>query len=267
MIGPLEAVQPPRRVSGTVPSQVIEVDEIRPLARPEALAVAGQEYERYLDQLRSLSEGDWQRDTGCPPWTVQDMAAHVLGQTESVVSIRETAHQQRAAKRERGFRLDGVNAIQIRERAGLTPGEIIERLSSAAPASIRARRRQPGLIRRIRISVEPKRGMSERWSFAYLMDVIYTRDTWMHRMDTARAVGADVALTPEHDGRIVADVVADWARRHGRPFELELAGPAGGSYRSGISGERLNLDAVEFCRRLSGRDGGGEGLLATFTPF
>jgi uncharacterized protein (TIGR03083 family) len=248
-------------------SHVIDVDQIKPLARPEALAVAGEEYARYLDQLRSLADRDWQRETECPPWTVQDMAAHVLGQTESVASIRETAHQQRAAKRERGFRLDGVNAIQVRERAGLAPGEIIGRLSAAAPASIRARRRHPGLMRRIRISAEPQKGMSERWSFAYLMDVIYTRDTWMHRMDTARAADVEAALTPEHDGRIVADVVADWARRHGRPFELELAGPAGGSYRSGTSGERLKLDAVEFCRRLSGRDAGGEGLLATFTPF
>lgn len=250
-----------------MPSQVIDVDEIRPIARPEALAVAGQEYERYLDLLRSLSERDWQRETECPPWTVQDMAAHVLGQTESIASIREAAHQQRAAKREGGFRLDGVNAIQIRERAGLEPGDIIGRLSSAAPASIRARRRHPGLMRRIRISAEPTMGMSERWSFAYLMDVIYTRDTWMHRMDTARAADAEAVLTPEHDGRIVADVVADWARRHGKPFELVLAGPSGGSYRSGTSGERLNLDAVEFCRQLSGRGGGGEGLLATFTPF
>jgi uncharacterized protein (TIGR03083 family) len=248
-------------------NHVIGVDQIRPLARPEALAVAAQEYERYLDQLRSLSDRDWQRETECRPWTVQDMAAHVLGQTESVASIRETAHQQRAAKRKGGFRLDVVNAIQIRERAGLSPGEIIERLRAAATASVHARRRHPGLMRRIHISAEPQEGVRERWSFAYLMDVIYTRDTWMHRMDTARAVDTEAALTPEHDGRIVADVVADWARRHGRPFELVLEGPAGGSYRSGTSGERLNLDAVEFCRRLSGRDGGEEGLLATFTPF
>ena len=74
-------------------------------------------------------------------------------------------------------------------------------------------------------------------------------------------------LTPEHDGRIVADVVADWARRHGEPFELVLEGPAGGSYRSGTSGERLSLEAVELCRLLSARDGGGQRLLATFTPF
>jgi uncharacterized protein (TIGR03083 family) len=250
-----------------VPSHVIDVDGIRPLARPEALAVAGQEYERYLDLLRSLSDRDWRCETECPPWTVQDMAAHVLGQTESIGSIREAAHQQRAAAREGGFRLDRVNAIQIRERAGLAPGEIIERLSAAAAASIRARRRLPGLVRRIRIAAEPREGVRERWSFAYLMGVIYTRDTWMHRMDTARAVDAKAVLTPAHDGRIVADIVADWARRHGEPFELVLAGPAGGSYRSGTSGKRLNLEAVEFCRLLSGRDGGGDDLLATFTPF
>lgn len=250
-----------------MPSQVLDVDEIRPLARPEALAVARQEYERYLDQLRSLSDRDWQRETECSPWTVKDMAAHVLGQTESVASIREAAHQQRAAKPEGGFRLDEVNAIQIRERVDLAPGEITERLSAAAAASVRARRRHPGLMRRIRISAEPQVGLRERWSFAYLMDVIYSRDTWMHRMDTARAVDTEAVLTPEHDGRIVADVVADWARRHGKPFELVLAGPAGGSYRSGTSGERLNLEAVEFCRLLSGRGGGGEELLGTFTPF
>jgi uncharacterized protein (TIGR03083 family) len=250
-----------------MPSHAIDVDEIRPLARPEALVVAGQEYERYLDLLRSLSDRDWRRETECAPWTVQDMAAHVLGQTEAAASIREAAHQQRASAREGGFRLDGVNAIQIRERAGLAPGEIIERLSAAAVASIRARRRLPGLARRIRISVEAREGMRERWPFAYLMDVIYTRDTWMHRMDTARAVDIVAVVTPEHDGRIVGDVVADWARRHGKSFELVLAGPAGGRYRSGTSDQPLDFEAVEFCRLLSGRDGGGDGLLATFTPF
>ena len=247
-----------------MPSQVTEVDDIRPLERPEALDVARQEYERYLDQLRSLSDQDWLRETDCPPWTVQEMAAHVLGQTEFIASIRQAVHQRRASARQPGIRQDAVNEVQIRERAGLTPMEIIQRLSVAAGASIRARRRLPRLVRRIRISPEPS--TSERWTFAYLFDVIYTRDTWMHRIDTARAVGATLVLTPEHDGRIVEDIVADWARRLGKPFELVLSGPAGASYLSGSLGERLDLDAVEFCRLLSGR-GGGEGLLGTLAPF
>jgi hypothetical protein len=73
-------------------------------------------------------------------------------------------------------------------------------------------------------------------------------------------------LTPEHDGRLVADVVADWARRHGQPFTLRLDGPAGGSFTAGPGGPEIRLDAVQFCRILSGRDA-ADGLLATRVPF
>ena len=41
-----------------------------------------------------------------------------------------------------------------------------------------------------------------------------------------RAAGVPPELTPEHDGRIVADVVAEWSRRHGQPYVLTLTGPA-----------------------------------------
>jgi hypothetical protein len=75
-----------------------------------------------------------------------------------------------------------------------------------------------------------------------------------------------MVLTYEHDGRIVADVVADWARRHGRPFTPRLDGPAGGAFTGGQDGPDIRLDAVEFCRILSGRSS-ADGLLATFVPF
>ena len=80
------------------------------------------------------------------------------------------------------------------------------------------------------------------------------------------ATGRDVDLTPQHDGRIVADVVAEWARRHGQPFTLTLTGPAGGTFQAGQDGPELTLDAVEFCRILSGR-ASGDGLLSTAVPF
>jgi len=88
----------------------------------------------------------------------------------------------------------------------------------------------------------------------------------MHRVDASRATGRDMVLSADHDGRIVADVVDEWARRHGRSFSLELTGPAGGQFRAGESGEPLVLDAVDFCRILCGR-ASGEGLLATIVPF
>lgn len=103
-------------------------------------------------------------------------------------------------------------------------------------------------------------------SLGYLMDRIYTRDAWMHRIDIARAVGRPAVLTPDHDGRIVADVVCEWARAHGKPFTLELTGPAGGRWSSGQGTDTLTVDAVEFCRTLAGR-APGHALLAYPVPF
>jgi len=54
--------------------------------------------------------------------------------------------------------------------------------------------------------------------------------------------------------------------RHGQPFTLTLSGAAGDRFTSGIGGPELELDAVEFCRILSGR-APGSGLLSTRVPF
>lgn len=98
------------------------------------------------------------------------------------------------------------------------------------------------------------------------MDRIYTRDAWMHRVDIARTTGRPLLLTADHDSRIVADVVEEWARAHGRPYSLVLTGPAGGSWAEGTGGGAISMDAVEFCRVMSGRET-GSGLLSTTVPF
>lgn len=110
-------------------------------------------------------------------------------------------------------------------------------------------------------------GEVETWRTGCLLDTILTRDPWMHRVDIARATGRDLVLTADHDGRIIADVVAERARRHGRPVTLTLTGPAGGEFVAGDgSGERISIDAIEFCRILSGR-ASGDGLLTQEVPF
>jgi hypothetical protein len=105
-----------------------------------------------------------------------------------------------------------------------------------------------------------------RKSLGYLLDMVYTRDVWMHRVDIARATDRPLELSPDHDGRIVADIVAEWANLYDHAFELELEGPAGGRYTSGTGGEQLRIDAVEFVCILSGR-GSGVGLLALELPL
>jgi DNA topoisomerase-1 len=70
----------------------------------------------------------------------------------------------------------------------------------------------------------------------------------------------------EVDTRIIADIVREWGERHGQPFQLRLTGPAGGTYASGSHGDPLDVDAVEFCRLVSGR-AEGSGLLSQLVPF
>jgi hypothetical protein len=79
-------------------------------------------------------------------------------------------------------------------------------------------------------------------------------------------------LTADHDGVLVDDVVREWAGRHQRPCGLHLTGPAGGSWEFGTGGPRLELDAIDFCRILSGRPAetpvdDPAGLLTTEVPF
>jgi hypothetical protein len=117
-----------------------------------------------------------------------------------------------------------------------------------------------------RLKQELLSGEVETWTVGYLVDIILTRDTWMHRVDLARATERPMQLTAEHDRRIVADAVHEWARRHGQAFTLALSGPAGGTYAQGSAGPEIALDAVEFTRLLSGR-APASGLLTHEVPF
>ena len=160
--------------------------------------------------------------------------------------------------------IDALTGLQVREHAHLSPAEVVEGLHAVAPRALAGRRDTTEEERQAPYATGiPGGGV---WTRGYLLDVILTRDPWIHRVDICLATGRALALTADHDGRIVADVVADWARRHGRPFTLTLDGPAGGVFATSDPQERIRIDAVEFCRILSGR-GTGDGLLTTRIAF
>lgn len=237
------------------------------LDRDTALGLAATEYGRYLDQLRSLGPDDWSRPTGCPAWDVRAMATHNLGMAEMAGSLPEMVRQFAAAARREEEGIDALTAHQVDERRRLTLAAIIERYTAAAPRAARGRRRRTRVIGGLTMpGKEVVNGAEESWTYGYLFETILTRDTWMHRVDTAEATGRPLVLTADHDGALVADVVAEWAGRHGSPFSLHLTGPAGGSWSVGTGGEELSLDAVLFARTLSGR-APGTGLLAVQVPF
>ena len=243
-----------------------EVAAIPKLGHEEGMGLAQTEFARMVDLLRQLRPEEWQRPTVCNLWDVRAMAGHVLGMAEAQASFPQFIHDFRSARRIGGSVIDGINATQVKERSGLTTAQVVDGLALAAPRAVRARRRTPALMRRlVRMRQDPP-FQAERWQYGYLVDTIFTRDTWIHRLDICRATGREMVLTAEHDGRLVADIVADWARRHGRPFELALTGPAGGRYRQGTGGDAIELDALAFCETVAGRRTGA-GLLSTRVPF
>jgi uncharacterized protein (TIGR03083 family) len=250
-----------------VNTTIVDVATIAPISRAEAPALATTELARFVELLRALSPDDWRRPTDNVGWDVHATVSHVVGMAETQASLRELARQMRTARRETGDGafIDALTALQVRERVDATPTQLVDALERVAPRAVKGRRRCPAPMRAIRLRQDPPFG-DERWHMGFLMDVIFTRDPWMHRVDIARATGRELVLTPEHDGRLVADVVAEWSRRHGQPFRLTLSGPAGGTYVARTGGPTLELDAVDWCRALSGR-GPADGLLATPVPF
>ena len=130
--------------------------------------------------------------------------------------------------------------MQVADHADLSTAELIAKVDEIGPRAARWRKKAPGLFRRMPMKEEVG-GQVETWRMGYLLDVILTRDPWMHRVDIARACGREIVLTPGHDGRIIADVVAEWARRHGRPFGLTLTGPAGGEFAAGDAGDPITI--------------------------
>jgi uncharacterized protein (TIGR03083 family) len=254
------------------PTTATPLAAVRPLTVDERVELAAGERRRWLPLLEQLDEAAWQAPSGCEGWTVRDLVSHLAGQAEQLHSTVASVRQQVAGKRRaRGRALvDGMSEHQVATRADRSPHELLAELRHRLPAAERARARLPWRSERLGIGIQaPQPGGSwvrERWSFAYLAQV-FTRDLWMHRVDVSDALGLPLQLDPAHDGRLLEDVVADWARRHGRPFDLVLTGPAGGRWVAGADGPHLEADAVAWARGLFGR---GEPLPADYAvvvPF
>ena len=240
--------------------------DIPPVTRAEALVLAEEAIARQLAVLDDLSPAEWELPTACPAWTVRQVVVHQVACAEAFLSPLEGVRQQlagrRLAKAEGLPPLDAFMQAGQRARDGWTPEQARERAASVLPRFARFRRRFPEPLRTV-VRLPTNDG---RVGAGYLFDRVINRDLWMHRLDVCAATGRTPVVTADHDGRLVQDLVAEWAELHGQPFDLELTGPAGGRWSRGSGGERLSLDAVDFALALSGR-AEGAGLLRTAVLF
>ena len=238
------------------------------ITRSEARVLAETEFTRFAELAASLTPDEWATPTDCTGWDVRTMALHILGSADAQASVREFMHQMR-----RGMPLnkeidshhwvDGLNELQIRERDRLTNGELAAQLAAVGPKAVKGRWGTPPPMRFMPIPFGPPIGWRP---LKYLLDVGFTRDVWAHRIDIHAVIGRPMHLTTDHDGRLIADIVAEWAELHGQPFDLVLTGPVGGRFTQGVGGEHVEIDALDFIRTLSGRLP-GTGVLSRSLPL
>ena len=231
-----------------------DVTAIARIGHAEAMTLAATEADKITGALAALRPEDWGKPTDCTRWDVRQLVAHVVGSAAGQASPREFFRQVRAGRpvvREIGadYWWDGMNEIHVRERADHTPEQLKAGWAEVAPRALAARRKLPRLVAALPLLWLP--APVGRQPLRYLFDVGFTRDAWMHRIDLAVASGTPLDVDAEHDGRLVADLVAEWATTHPDPFTLHLTGPAGGRFTRGNGRDEVTIDAVDFARTLA----------------
>jgi len=232
-------------------------DTLTPSAPDRAYEVAVGELDALLALLRELTPPEWELPTDCTAWTVRDVVAHVTGAMDEGAHPRVLVRHLALARRRSTHlaQVDALNELQLEDRRDATPRELLAELAVLGPRAARARRRLPRLVRNR--ALPESAGLPPGSTFAYLVDVIYPRDVWMHRIDIARATGREPATTPT-EADVVAQVVRDLTRIwDGPPTTLVLSGHGAARWHLGAGSPRATLeaDAVETCRMLSGRVG------------
>lgn len=245
-----------RRNNSTTP---IMAADIPALASGEAAQLARTEFKRLLALLESLSDGDWEQPTYCTEWNVRELTAHLAGAVTGSSRVSSFLHQsvRNPYIREFDQPIDGINQLQVEERSGSTPEELVDEFRKNGLRAVRNRERLPWLIRQIPLPLKPV-GLK---CVGYLVDIIYPRDQWMHRYDICAATGRRMVVTGKHDGRILDLVLRDIDRKlraefRDRRVDLCLMGEIGGDFQFGkVHGVNasLTMDVFDFHLLASGR--------------
>jgi uncharacterized protein (TIGR03083 family) len=224
--------------------------------RDQAARIGDAEGQAAIALLRHLTDTDWRKPTDCPEWDVRALVSHLVAQCEDGLSLRTIVRRELAGRRRYPGKtaVDAHMAVQVDEHRAEPGPDLAEHFARLWPRAVQARRRRPAAVRRIILSTGIP--AMPRASIGYLLDIIYNRDLWMHRLDLARATGQPFAIG-SHDRYIVEQVIRDLAQAWPAPsVALELTGPAGGTWLIGPDEPTavIRAEATTMMRALAGRD-------------
>lgn len=168
--------------------------------------------ESLIATLEKLTPEQWRGTTRCDPWTPKDIAAHVLGWGEALVSPREFVAQAKQAlsrMKEFGNITDAQNNVQVEERRDLSAKVIIDKLRPTLRKEGIVRQRFGTALRYLPFYMPYLGGPI---NLGYVLNTIFLRDLLIHRLDICDAIGREPDIS-ETDLRVMTDMVKDWARR------------------------------------------------------
>ena len=217
----------------------------------EAAGLITEQLTAYIAELRDLDPDDWSQPTDCARWDVRRIAAHIAGELDESAHLAVLArHLLRARKHRRTGLADAINELQQADRRDRPGPTIVDDIERLMPKAVRRRLKMPRLVRGVRV---PGSDLPSRSDFGYLFDVIYPRDVWLHRIDTARATGRPTTDTAG-ERVIIAQVIRDLARAwHDPPWVLDLGDVGHWLIGPGQPVATVRTDAVDYMRLLSGR--------------
>lgn len=242
---------------------IIQAEQIPAVRKEEAAQIAAFELEQVLNVLDQLEGDDWTQPTECTEWNVRDMTAHLAGGCAGWARWRDFRRQllTNPHMKDADVPVDAINRRELEDRADKTPQQLIDELREVGPKAIRNRKNLPVPLRIIKIPALPMPG---KMSMAYLADIVYPRDQWMHRIDLCRATGKAFVNNSSHDRRLLDLIMRDIALTlDGRlNIVVNITGAATASYRFGKGDPQaeLDIDFIEFNRRSSERTTTDEAL-------
>lgn len=227
------------------------LEDLTPLKHDTALLISADETSRLLDLLRELRDDEWLLPTDCDRWTVRDVIAHLTGWAELFTSFGSAKEQLGPTLRWRKQfenMVDAQNEAQVELKRHLSPEQLTAEYEKAAFRFLKLRRRigTPGKLIPIYSALFGWKSLS------FVADSIFTRDTFMHRVDISRATGRDFRIGQNQEA-LIADIVRDWARLTKTRVRVELEGPGGGLFTHESPVVTVRTDAIDFCRFNAGR--------------
>jgi uncharacterized protein (TIGR03083 family) len=202
---------------------------MKPPPPVQILDVLPEERERFLELLADLDDAAWRRPTGCPGWTVHDVALHLLGDDLGLLSRMR----------------DGVTAFSPGPDEPIVP--FINRLN--AEWVISTRRLSPRvLLDLLRLAGEQTHAhfssldpftLGETVSWAgpepaphWLGIAREYTERWVHQQQIREALAAPILAEP----RLFAPVLATFVRALPHTFR-DVAAPAGTTVSLRIEGD------------------------------